>query len=383
MIAAYFLLTWLGWIATALALAGTVYALAAIALARRFMRAPMPLATGFPPVTLLKPLFGDELGLKENLESFCVQNYPTAIQLVFGVQDASDKAIAVVKQVQAAHAALDIELVIDTRLHGPNPKISNLVNMQARARHDLLVLSDSDISVGADYLRGVVGALQPADVGAVTCLYTGTALGNGWSRLTAMGINYQFLPNVLFGNALGLAAPCFGSTIALKRPVLERIGGFAAFSGSLADDYEIGRAVRGAGYSVALPPFAVAHGCAEQSALDLWSHELRWARTIRILQAPGHWGSLITHPLPLALLGSILTGFTPASSVAVAAALGARLVLKLGIDRVFGKSAGPIWLLPLRDVLSFGVFFASLFGGKVSWRGSRFRVSAGGALTRS
>jgi ceramide glucosyltransferase len=375
----HLVLDWTGWIVLGLALAGTVYALAAAMTARLPSHTIEPV--DFPPVTILKPLHFDEPCLEDNLRSFCAQDYPAPVQIVFGVQDAADSAISVVMRLQATHPGLDIDLVIDTRSHGSNAKVSNLINMRARAKHDVLIHSDSDIAVAPDYLRAVTGILQQAGIGAVTCLYTGHALPNPWSRLAAMGIDTQFLPNVLFGTRLGLATPCFGSTIAVTAATLERIGGFEAFADRLADDYEIGRAVRATGLSVAVAPFAVAHTCAEQSFAELTAHELRWARTIRVLDPAGHWGSLITYPLPLALLGACFAGFSPFAIGVIAVALAARLALKIRIERLFKVKAGPAWLLPPRDVLSFGVFIISLFGGKVSWRGSRFLVSPDGALS--
>jgi len=366
---------------TALALIGAGYAFAAACLAGRFKTARHGRPAKCPPVTLLKPLYFDEPRLRENLESFCRLSYPAPLQIVFGVQDPLDPAIKVVEALKREHPALDIELVVDTRLHGANRKVSNLINLVARAKYDLLVLSDSDIEVDADYLPAVTASLDNAGGGAVTCVYTGTALSNIWSRLVAMGINYQFIPNALFGTTVGLAAPCFGSTIALRKDLLRRIGGMEAFSNLLADDYEIGRAVREHGYRMTLAPVVVAHTCTEQSGHEMFAHELRWARTIRLLNTSGHFGTIVTHALPLALIAMALEGPTSLSVGALTIALLARLSLKWRMDRVLGTSAGPAWLLPLRDVLSFAIFLGSLFGGNIRWRGTRFLVAPDGVLS--
>jgi ceramide glucosyltransferase len=327
---------------------------------------------------LLKPLHFDEPRLKQNLQSFCRQDYAGPVQIVFGVQDPLDPAIRVVEQLKRENPALDIELVIDTRIYGTNRKVSNLINLVARAKYDVLVLSDSDIEAGPVYLSAVAASLE--DGGAVTCLYTGTALDNIWSRLVAMGINYQFIPNVLFGTSAGLAAPCFGSTIALRKELLRKIGGMEAFSNLLADDYEIGRAVREHGLPTRLAPVVVAHTCNETSGAEMFAHELRWARTIRLLNSKGHFGSLVTHALPLALIGLALD---PAilGVAALATALVARAAVKWRMDKVLGASAGPLWLLPLRDLISFAIFLGSLFGGNIRWRGSRFLVAPDGVLS--
>jgi ceramide glucosyltransferase len=374
-------LEYAGWAVIAAALLGVVYAIVAVCVANWFRSARAETPPPCPPVTLLKPLHLDEPRLRRNLESFCRQDYPAPVQIVLGVQDPLDPAIRIVEALKRDYPQLDIDLVIDTRIYGTNRKVSNLINLVERAKHDVLVLSDSDIAVGQDYLRAVTASLESTNGGAVTCLYTGSALPNIWSRLVAMGINYQFIPNVLVGTNTRLATPCFGSTIALSKGLLRRIGGMKAFSNLLADDYEIGRAVREHGFDMAVAPVVVAHTCAEMSAHEMLAHELRWARTIRLLNTGGYWGSVITHAFPLALLGAALGGFHPLGLAAVAATLSARLAVKWRMDRVLGTSAGPAWLLPLRDLLSFAIFLGSLFGGNVRWRGTRFLIAPDGVLS--
>ncbi|HVV64712.1 MAG TPA: bacteriohopanetetrol glucosamine biosynthesis glycosyltransferase HpnI [Rhizomicrobium sp.] len=373
-------IAWTAFIVTALAGCGTVYAIGVLAVAALCRADRRRSLAKFPPLTLLKPLHLDEPRLMNNLESFCRQDYPAPLQIVFGVQDPLDPAARIVEALKRSHPALDIELVIDTRIYGANRKVSNLINLVERAKYDVLVLSDSDIEAGPGYLAAVAASLEHAGGGAVTCLYTGYALDNIWSRLVAMGINYQFIPNVLVGTTLGLAAPCFGSTIALRKDLLRRIGGMQAFSNHLADDYEIGRAVRAHGYRMSLAPVVVAHTCAERSWREMIQHELRWARTIRLLNARGHWGTLVTHAVPLALIGLALGGFSAPGLAVLAVAFLARAGVKLRMDRVLGACAGPIWLLPARDVLSFCVYLGSLFGGGIRWRGSRFLVAPDGVL---
>jgi ceramide glucosyltransferase len=219
----------------------------------------------------------------------------------------------------------------------------------------------------------------------VTCLYTGEPARAGhrlWSSLAAMSTSYTFLPNAVLGASLGLAAPCFGSTIALRRQTLDEVGGFAAFADHLADDYEMGRAVREMGYTLAIPAMGVGHTAAEESARDLFRHELRWSRTIRLVNQVGHLGSFVTHGFVFALLAALLLHFNTVSLVLLIAALGARLFLKFRIDGLFGTYAGPFWLMPLRDLLSFAVFITSLFGERVHWRDSRFAVEPSGMMSR-
>jgi ceramide glucosyltransferase len=379
------LFIWAGSLFAGLALFGAGYALAAAFLAGRFMRAENAAVAAYPAVTILKPLHLGEPGLSDNLESFFAQDYPGDIQIVFGVHDSNDPAIAVVEALQARYPHLDTVIVADGALHGSNAKVSNLINMLPAARHGILVLSDSDIVVTPRWLRHVTDALAQPDVGLVTCLYTGEVVRGQnriWSTLSAMGTTYDFLPNVMLGASLGLAEPCMGSTIALTRAMLDEIGGFMAFADYLADDYEMGRAVRARGHVLAIPAMGVGHTATESSARELFRHELRWTRTIRTVNPLGHLGTIITFGFPIALISAVLLDFSWMSLAVVGLTLASRLFLKRRIDGIFGTYAGPYWLLPARDLLSFAVFLTSLFGETVHWRGSRFSVEPSGALSQ-
>jgi len=373
-----------GWVLAALALCGASYAFVSALAAGRFMRTAAPRHNFDAPVTILKPLYRGEPGLRENLESFFAQDFCAAVQIVFGVHDQDDPAISVVRDLQRKYPSFDTCIVADASLYGANAKISNLINMLPAAKHDILVLSDSDIRVPSNWLCQVTTALSQPGVGLVTCLYKGAAVSKGpWPTLAAMGTSYDFLPNVVTGISLGLAEPCMGSTIALTRAMLTRIGGFNAFVDYLADDYEMGRAVRQLGLRLAIPALGVSHSATESSATELFRHELRWNRTIRRINPVGHAGSIITFAVPLALMAAILLDFQPLSLMVMGIALGARLFLKYRIDRIFATHAGPAWLLPIRDVLSFAVFVASLSGETVHWRGARLSVAPGGMISPS
>jgi len=374
-----------GWCLAAIAMVGTGYTLLSAKLAGRFMQNIEGASGQSPNVTILKPLHQGEPDLSRNLETFFAQDYRGAVQIIFGVHDENDPAVAVVRALQAKYPHCDTTIVADTALYGANAKVSNLINMLPAARYDTLVLSDSDIAVGRRWLSQVTTALNRPGVGIVTCLYTGEPAEDGhrlWSSLAAMSTSYTFLPNALLGTSLGLAAPCFGSTIALRRQTLEEVGGFGAFADQLADDYEMGRAVRAKGYTLAIPAMGVGHTAAEDSFQDLFRHELRWTRTIRLVNPAGHVGSIVTHGFAFALLAAILLDFNAASLVVLAAALASRLFLKARIDGLFGTYAGPTWLMPLRDLLSFAVFLASLFGETVHWRGTHFAVEPSGAMSQ-
>lgn len=372
---------WLSLLFIAASVFGSLCALAAAWAARRFARrraASTP--TAWPDVSILKPLFRAEARLSENIETFFHQDYPGRIQFVFGVQDPADGAIPAVKSLIERYPRLDLQLLVNAASHGLNRKVSNLVNMEHVATNSVIVVSDSDVAVRPDYLRTLAAALAEPGVGAVTCLYRGLPNGGFWSRLAAMEADDHFLPATIFGLALGLARPCVGATIALKRETLIRIGGFETVANQLADDYAIGMAVRRAGLRVVVSPMLVAHAFEDRSLSEVVRHELRWARTIFAVDPLGYVGSGFTHALPLALGGAALRGFDALGLAAILSALACRLFLKYRLTREFELPNPHYALLVARDILSFIVYCASFWSTRVAWRGQHFTVARDGRL---
>lgn len=361
-----------------LAVAGigyTVHALLAIA---RFARRPA-LYGPAEPVSLLKPLHGAEPRLGENLATFLAQDWDAPIELVAGVQRVDDPAAGVARGLPVREGRT-VRCVVDATPHGANAKVSNLVNMMPAASHDMLVQSDSDMSVGPDYLRAVTGALAQPGVGAATCLYRGRGDAGFWSVMGAAGVSYGFLPSVVVSMTMGPVRACMGSTIAIRRETLEAIGGFAAFADVLADDHAIGAAVRARGETIAVPPTVLVHAATERTFGELMRHELRWAATVRDVVSIGEQlGLVFTQPVAPALLAC---AFVPkAGAAALAVALAMRALLWRRVDRWAGRTA-PLWLLPLRDLLSSAVFVASLFVRSVDWRGQRLTMVSNGRIVR-
>jgi len=361
---------------TAGAVVGCLFTLLECYLVLRFGRRQERRGAAQTPVTILKPLHGDEPGLLERLAQFCKQDYAGPVELVFGTRH--DAAAAVVRELEVEFPDQTIKLALNTRSYGNNDKVSNLIGMQPLSSHETVVLSDSDIIVGPDYLRRVIAQMEQPNVGAVTCLYHGVADDRLWSRLSALAINSHYLPHAVTATSTGLAEVCCGATIALRRAILNRLGGFNAFADTLADDYTIGFAVRSAGYRVVTAPFLVAHLCFESSLRQLVLHELRGARTIRTIEPIGYAGSIIKHPWPLAVVG-MLSGSGIAAAVA-AAALISRLTLCACVKRRFGVAGRDYWLVPLHDIIAFAVYLASYFGATVHWRGADYRVKTDGTL---
>ena len=360
-------------------MAGCVYLLYAGVVTRRFAERAPDKGRDSPPATILKPLCGEDPDLYENLASFCRQDYPHW-QAVFGVQDSRDPAIAVVRRLMAAFPGVDLALVVEsTRAYG-NLKVANLLNMLPAARHDIILVADSDMRVNPHYLGSITAPLLHADVGLVTCLYRGVAESGVWSKLGTLHINHGFVPQALVAEALGSQTGCFGATMALRRDTLAAIGGFAAVADALADDHALGAAVRRRGLRVVLSPYIVDNIVSEPSLPALFRHELRWARTIRAVAPTGFLGSVVTQPMVLALV-AMASGAWPLLGLAM---LGATLLCRAAmvrmVDRALGLPPTPLWLVPLRDLLSFAVFVASFFARTVAWRDRTFRIGRNGRL---
>jgi ceramide glucosyltransferase len=376
------ILTCLWLICTSLAIIGSTYAgFAAILLGRFLAKSPSEEPIHGSSVTILKPLCGAEPELEANLATSCNQNYPGQVQIVLGIQNPADPAATIARRLMSAFPHVAIDLEINEQSHGANRKISNVLNSISQSLGEIVVLSDSDIRVGPAYLRQITASLQAPDVGLVTCLYRGLPIAGAWSRLASAEIDHRFLPNVLVGLALGLARPCFGSTIALRAETLRQIGGFEPFADQLADDYAVGAAVRGLGLKVVIPPLVVDHVCSERSFAELARHELRWGRTIRLVDPLGYAGSVITHPLPFALAAAALGSFGVTSLAFLGLVTACGLLVPLQFRRSLGRRRLPIWLTPLRDLLSFAIFLASFLPWPVIWRGQRYKVGRDGMLT--
>jgi ceramide glucosyltransferase len=363
---------------TGLAMVATAYQILALVLVRRFFAGRTAATPCDTPVSLLKPLHGTEPHMTANLASFLDTAHRGPLQMVCGVNDPFDSALPSVELLRLAHPAADIALSTGPRGRGSNGKVGNLIAMLPLASHDVLVMSDSDMAVTPDYLPRVLAALAGPGIGAVSCLYAGRGDTGFWSRLGAAAISYSMMPNMVVGLKTGLARPCMGSTIALRRETLRQIGGFPRFAETLADDHAIGAAVAQQGLKVAVPPILLVHAGAERSPGDLGRHHLRWAVTIRGVAGAGHWGSLVTHAVPLALLALL---FHPlAGGLTLVEALATRIALARLVDRIHGRQTAPVWMVPLADCLSFVIFCASLIARKIDWRGQRLTVTADGRI---
>jgi ceramide glucosyltransferase len=345
--------------------------------ARLGARRPAPIGWR-PPVTVLKPLCGIEPLLEENLRSFCTQDYPE-YEVVFGVRTPDDPAAGVVDRLAAEGHRCRLELVVDGRMSGPNAKVSNLANMHEHAKHDVIVVSDSDMRVDANWLASVVAPLADPAVGLVTCPYRAHSLRGLPSALGAMHVNEWFAPAVAVAASFGAGPFGFGSTLALRQETLEALGGFKKLSEYIADDYVLAARVVERGQRIVLSDTVVEMIINEPGIRALFAHEVRWARVVRSVRPLGWTLSCLTYPLPLALASCIASGFTPASTALLGLAATLRLAVHALVPSALGLRAGRApWLVPLRDALSLAVWATSFFGSAVEWRGRRMSVGPGG-----
>ena len=333
-----------------------------------------------PPISILKPLKGTDPEIYESFRSHCLQDYPE-YEIIFGVSDPNDPAVESVKALQREFPDRRIQLVVSEKILGANVKVSNLAQMLTEARYDHLIVNDSDIRVEPDYLRQVTAPLANSQVGLVTCLYRGVPGATLGSRLEALGISTDFCASVLVARQLeGGIRFALGSTLAFRRVELDKIGGFTSFVDYLADDYELGKRIAGLGLTVNLSDVAVETYLPSYRLREFFAHQLRWARGIRDARAGGYLGLIFTFGLLWALLALMASRGALWAFITLAITLllrfAAALVVGRGVlqDRQILRDA---WLIPLRDLLAVAVWFASLGGHTVTWRGDRFRLKNG------
>jgi ceramide glucosyltransferase len=339
------------------------------------------LGASLPPVSILKPLKGVDPEIYESFRSHCVQDYPTDYEIIFGVSDPADPAVASVEQLQREFPGRAIRLVVCPKILGANVKISNLEQMLAAARFEHIVVNDSDIRVGRDYLQRVAAPLTDSKVGMVTCLYRGVGSGTLGSRLESLGISTDFCAGVLVARQLesGLRFG-LGSTLAFRRTDLEQIGGFKSIVDFLADDYELGKRIAGLGLKVVLSDLVVETHLPAYDLQGFIGHQIRWARGVRDARLGGYIGLASTFGVFWALLSLISFGAVPWTWLLLLV----MLIMRLTVATVVGGSVlddrqvlSGLWLIPLRDLIAVGIWIASFAGHTVTWRGDKFELRDG------
>jgi ceramide glucosyltransferase len=342
----------------------------------------LPTSQALPPVSILKPLRGTDVGIDENFRSHCLQDYPE-YEIIFGVSDPEDAAIPWVERLKAEFPQREIRLIHCPENLGTNTKVSTLVQMLPYARNAYLIVNDSDIRVPPDYLRRVMAAFDRPNIGLVTCPYRGIANRTLGSRLESLGISTDFFPGVLVARELETIKFGLGSTLACHRRHLEAVGGFAAFLDYLADDYQIGARIASLGLAIRLASVTVDSYLPQYTLRSFFHHQLRWARTVRDSRYWGYLGLGITFGLPWALVTVVLAGGASWSwmVLAVVAVLRAAVAIRVGRSILHDHQVIRLlaWL-PVRDVLALWVWFESFAGHRVAWRGVSYTLKNGKLL---
>ena len=356
------------------------YLLSVYAAWRLFRPSPVGLAA-CPAVSILKPLKGATPDLYEHLASFCRIEYPV-FQLLFGVRDPRDPAIAVVRRLQRDFPECDIGLVVNPEVIGSNYKVSTLHALSQRATYDIFVVSDSDVRVAPDYLRRIIPPLGGPQVGVVTCPYRSATRQPLPALLESVLINTAFMPSVVLASQVEKTAYAFGATMAVTRPCVEAIGGFAALADYLADDYYLGNLAARAGYQVRILPYVVETYPDVDSLRGLFHHQLRWARTQRLCRPVGYAGMGVTYGTVWAGLGLVSGWATPLAVLAVLT-LAVRCVSATLLGRYFlgvKLTLATFGFVLITDLLSFGIWVWSLSGNTVRWGAHTFRVRRDGTM---
>lgn len=334
-------------------------------------------------ISILKPVKGMDGDSYDNFASFCCQEYPGDVQIIFAVASPDDPVVAVIRHLMADCSNHDISLVINPALHGPNYKVSNLINAFPQAKHDIIIVCDSDISVEPDYLQSVAAHFTDPQIGLVTSLYRTSDVHGIATALEAIGFTSEMIPNVMVARQLEGLTFALGASMAVRREALAAIGGFESLAEYLADDYQLGNKIHRAGWRIALDPCFVESVIKPENLMSVLSRQLRWARTMRVSRPGGYLASGVTFPFPAALLATLLAPSPAIGVAAVALLYGIRLSACTIFSRRFVRDnllPRWLWLLPLRDMLSFFTWALSFLGNRVDWRGGRFVLKPGGKI---
>ena len=334
-----------------------------------------------PPVSFLKPLRGSDREMYESFRSHCQQDYAGEWEFVFGAMEADDLAVADVERLRREFPDRSIKLVICPQKLGTNLKVSNLIQMLPHARYEHIIINDSDIRVGSDYLRQVMAPFTDAKVGMVTAMYRGAPGKTLGSKLEAIGISTDFHAGALAAQVIeGGIHFAFGSTMAFTRRALNGIGGLEPLVDYLADDYELGHRISGANFKVVLASAVVETFLPDYSLRDFADHQLRWGRSTRDSRPAGYMGMILTFGVPWALLATPVSGLAGWSLGLLAVALIARygVVWSVGWRVIRDGQLKHLWpLVPVRDLAALVLWVLSLSGRTIVWRGDEFRLDKG------
>ncbi len=360
---------------------GSVFSLLTLWAARRFFRRPFA-PNGFsPPVTILKPIYGLDKGLEDNLRSFCVQDYPE-LQIVMSVQRTDDPALPILRKLEGEYPDR-VTLVIKPSEPVVNGKVQNLVNGLAAAKHDILIISDSDVRAKPDYVRNIVTPLHDPSVGYVCSMYRSVQADHWWEKLELLSMNADFLPSVVFSNETNAALFCTGATVAFRRDDLDAVGGMADLGDYLVEDYELGRRLVKLRRRYVVVPYIVDLLADYGSFRQWWNHQVYWDQNTWAANPVGFSLTILTRAVPFAALFWAVRGLDAVGLIVFALAL----TMRLSTARIFARDyledregLRALWLLPLRDLIALLSWYVALTRRSFIWRGHRFGLTRDGRI---
>jgi len=332
-----------------------------------------------PPVSLLKPVRGVDFASYENFRSFCTQDYPN-YEILFCVNETNDAAVPVIESLKKEFPEKRIEIFSGAPQIGSNRKVNNLAMLTQQAKHEILIQSDGDVRVRPEYIREVVAPFAEKAVGVVSCFYRGVTEANLWAKLEAVGAASDFLAGALVADLGGGVTFALGASVATTKTWLGKIGGYEALADVLADDYEIGNRVNKEGGKVLLSREPVWTMYPAQTVKSFWEHQVRWARTVRLVRPASFFGLIFTHGLPWAIAAALVapTGWMAGAYLAGYAILRLAMAIVVGVwglkDEVL---PGSMWLIPFRDAIHFCVWVAGFTSNRVKWGGIEYEIRDG------
>ena len=350
---------------------------------RGLRKIPQARSSFMPAASIVKPVRGLDFEAYENFASFCQLDYPE-YEVVFAVSDPSDPVIPIIEKLRAHFPSRSIRLITNVPRMGTSDKVNNLCQLVQNAKYDFLVMSDSDVRVEPDYLKQVIAPFADPEVGAVTAFYKSLSAGNLASNLDALGMYMDSAPAALVAKKIeGQLTFAFGWTMATSKKHLKEIGGWEAMVNYHSDDFELGKRIAQSGHRVALMRKPVSMVLPKDSLEEYFSHELRWSIGLKSVRPWGYRGLVFTHGLPWALVG-VAVAISIGSIPLAAAYLVAYLVLRIGLTWLTGawgigdrELAKILWLVPVRDAMSFVIWVRGFFSDRIAWRGLEYHVQKG------
>ena len=371
-------------------LTSTAYLFLVIAGAVRFARRRRTLCSAPPylaPVSLLKAVHGLEPNLEENLESFFRQDYPE-FELIFCAREANDPALQVAQRLAEKYPDVRARILTSGQPPWTNAKLYSLEQMWRAAEHDLLVISDSDVHVGPDYLREIIKPFSDLKVGMTTCIYRGLPAGGFWTELEALGFSVEMTAGVVVADLLEGMKFALGPTMVVRRQCVKAVGGFGFMADYCADDYILGNRIAESGMEVVLSHYSIDHMVFHHSFLASMRHQVRWMRSTRFSRPKGHLGTVLTYAMPFGVLGFIAglaSGHPAVGWTLLCAAFLNRMIQSIAAGYVVAQDRRALWrcwLYPVRDLLSAILWLGSYLSAKIDWRGETYRLTAGGLMLR-